>query len=511
MSMRPARVLGNAALIASLVVAWSGVLAGCGDGEVGAETTTAGSTSSASTSTSSSSSSTGTGGPTAMARIRVIHASPDAPAVDVYAKGVADALLTGVSFGSASEYLEVEPGSYDLELRASPSTADDPVAYSTGAIPLEEGAKVSAIAAGRLTSTGDGDKFRVLALAEGFAPAGSGSAIARIVHAGADAPSVGIDLGADDPSSPEITGLDRFEDTGVAGVPLGAGAAHPIGIAAAGAMVTTFTTPELPEGAELFVIATGLLGKLAREADGFALLAVGPDGAIGFVKQDPVVYALHASPDAPEVDLFAGGAELVDGIAFGELSSPLRVPPGSYTIDFHAHEEGSSPSGAPAASAATGELARGERYLAIATGFLAPGAAQPLQLLGVSEGFDLADPANARLRVVHASPDAPMVDLGILNAENVVAPVLVQDVAFKSSSAPAGLFATPGTLPLGVTPASDNAAVVASFHVTTTPGVRAFAVAAGALDAASGQSFRLLAVDTAATPWTVATIQPQPQ
>jgi hypothetical protein len=452
------------------------------------------------------------GGEKGVTWMRLVHASADAPAVDVYAKGSDEPLIEALSYGSASDYLELPPGAYALELRASPSTASDPVAYATDTIDMADGDRVTAVAAGLLASSADSDKFRVLPLLEGFVPPGSGNAIVRVVHGGADAPSVGLDLGNDDPSSPEVTGLDRFTDTGAAGIPLTADRAANIGITAGGARVTAFTTPELPEGAELFVIATGLTQRLARESDGFALLAVGPDGAIGFIKQDPQVYALHASPDAPEVDAFAGEAELVDGISFGELAGPLQVPPGSYALDFFGHVDGSArPDGAPAATATTGTLAPGERYLAIATGFLGGAGGSKFQLVALAEGFALDDANNGRVRLVHASPDAPAVDLGVLNAENVVAPVLAAGVAFGNASEAIGLTTSPGTVPIGVAPAGNTSTVVASFHVPVTAGMRAFGIAAGALDPASGESFRLLAVETGSTPWAVATIHPQPQ
>jgi hypothetical protein len=73
-----------------------------------------------------------------------------------------------------------------------------------------------------------------------------------------------------------------------------------------------------------------------------------------------------------------------------------------------------------------------------------------------------------------------------------------------------GLSAGLGTRRLGVTPAGQNHTVVASFHVTTAPGLRAFGIASGALSAENGASFRLLVVDTSVTPWNVATIHPQP-
>src|SRR5688500_10614296 len=48
------------------------------------------------------------------ARIRVVHASPDAPAVDVYANG--NKVLSNVTFFAASDYLTVPAGSYKLQV-----------------------------------------------------------------------------------------------------------------------------------------------------------------------------------------------------------------------------------------------------------------------------------------------------------------------------------------------------------------------------------------------------------
>ncbi len=140
---------------------------------------------------------------------------------------------------------------------------------------------------------------------------GAGQVTARIVHASADAPTVGIDVGADDPTAPEVAALDRFADTGAAGVALPAG--PPLG-------------PPPPP-----------LGDLPRQATGFSLMAVGPTGLVGTIAQDPTVFALHASPDAPAVDIreATSDALLIDNLAFGQLER-VQVPPGDYTLDFYA-------------------------------------------------------------------------------------------------------------------------------------------------------------------------------
>jgi hypothetical protein len=57
------------------------------------------------------------------ARLRVFHASSNAPAsVDVALAGGA-VLVPGLGYGTASGYLTVDPGNYDLEIRAAGDTA----------------------------------------------------------------------------------------------------------------------------------------------------------------------------------------------------------------------------------------------------------------------------------------------------------------------------------------------------------------------------------------------------
>ena len=442
-----------------------------------------------------------------MAIVRVIHASADAPAVDVYAKGSDKPLVTGLAYGQTSGWLEVPPAAYEFELRAAPSKPTDPIAYKTGALSIPAGAKISAVAAGLLGSQDADSAFRVVPVIEGFGPAVVGSARLRVLHAGSDAPSVDLDVGNDSPAKPEISGLARFNDTGAEGVALPAGKALAVGIALGGVRVTSFTTPKLPEGANVLVIATGLLGKLARQRDGFALLAVGPNGSIGFVKQDPRVYALHASPDAPRVDAFVGNAEIVDNIGFGELSKPVQVQPGSYTIDLFAHADGSMrPASEPAAKSNTPMLEAGERYLTLATGFLSGYGGKPIRLESYREGFAL-DTGKAQLRAIHSSPDATEVDIGLAGTTKID-PVLFAGLAFTKASADEGLGASAGHLPIGVTPAGYNATLVARFTVPAANTQRAFVIAGGSLSAHLGQSFRLLVVDTAATPWTASAVLP---
>ncbi|HQP34659.1 MAG TPA: DUF4397 domain-containing protein [Polyangiaceae bacterium] len=450
------------------------------------------------------------------ARLRVVHASSDAPAVDVYAKGNATPLVANLAYGKASSYLELPAGSYQVELRAAGASPTDAPAFETPALEVLAGKTYTAIAAGSLASSADDDKFRVMALEEGFGASEAGKVRVRVVHAGFDAPTVDLDVGNDNPAAPELSGLARFADTGVEGVPLPAATALQIGLAASGKTVTAFTTPSLPDQSSLFVVAAGQIARSPRDATGFALLAVLADGTTAWLKQNPFVYALHASPDAPAVDVYAGSAELIDNVAFAAMGR-IQVAPGSYTLDFFPGQAGATPkpSTNPAVSLATPELGAGETYLTIATGLLASAGADKFQFIHLAEGFSDVPDGKALVRAAHASPDAPAVDLGTVTTSGTLDPsALVYDLAFPNATEPGGAALSAGGLTLGVA-AKGTTSTVAEFALAPTAGQRLFAIATGMLAPAQGQKgFGLMVVDATSTnitsPWGVVAVAPKP-
>ncbi len=433
------------------------------------------------------------------AQIRVTHASPDAPAVDVYAKGVATPLVTGLAYTETTPYLDIAPGDYVIELRAAGADPASAPAYETGQLTVPDGAVITALAVGLLGSMDADAMFRVMPLVEDWQDPGAGNAAVRIIHGSADAPAVAIDVAND--GSPEISDFARFADTGAAGVALPAGAALDVGIWAGNPLdrVTAFRTPALPE-ANIILVATGLLGELPRDTDGFGLLAIGPDGTVGLIRQNPSVFVLHASPDAPAVDVFVGGTmtELVDALSFGDLSPAVQVPPASYNLDVKV-----AASGALAASVTTPELMAGERYLAVATGF-ALGGQPAFQLLPLADEFGMG--AEALVRVVHASPDAPAVDVGTWNGKSFAPVDAFTGLGFGATSAGSGQAIPAAALTLGVA-AAGQTEPVATFDVNVNAGLRAFAVAAGSLTG-NGEAFRLVLVDATSFPWAAVSVFP---
>ncbi|MFN3201076.1 MAG: DUF4397 domain-containing protein [Bradymonadia bacterium] len=442
-------------------------------------------------------------------RLRVVHAASDAPAVDVYVQGSNEPAISGLTYQDTSTYLEIEAGAYTFEVRPAGAAFDSEPVFVSPELDLPGNANITVIAAGFLGGETDEDAFRLVPQVEGFGAPSDESARVRIVHAGADAPAVGIDVGAD--GDVEIASVERFADTGAEGVPLPAGQALQVGLTTAdeaAALVTSFTTPELPGGADLFVIATGSFATRANADDGFGLLAVGPEGTIGFIQQNPAVYALHAGPDAPAVDVFAGDAELIDNLDYGMISQPIIVPPGTYTLDAFGHAEGSQrPEGRGAATLADAELMAGERYLVYASGTAnVLGGGEEINLAVVTDQFTV-DADNAVVRVVHASHDAPPVDVGPI-ANGAVAPVF-EELEYGESTDAAGLPLPPGEIRVGVA-ATGTPTPVEAFDLDLTAGLRAFTLATGFLSPMleNEQPFGLMVVNTAAWPWTVAQVAP---
>jgi hypothetical protein len=80
------------------------------------------------------------------ARLRIIHASPDADAFDVGVEGSEENLFEGIAFRDATDYIVLDAGEYSFEVR--PGGEDMTVALQSDAT-LEEGVTYDLIALGR--------------------------------------------------------------------------------------------------------------------------------------------------------------------------------------------------------------------------------------------------------------------------------------------------------------------------------------------------------------------------
>lgn len=146
--------------------------------------------------------------------------------------------------------------------------------------------------------------------------------------------------------------------------------------------------------------------------------------ALGIGKAgDACVNIIHASPNAPAVDVYLDGAKALSGLKFGKDSGWVAVPAGGHEIQVTA-------TGADLSSAvvdAKVTLSEGVAYEAAATGLLANITVQVRRVDLAPVGS--ADKPMARIRVVHASTDAPAVDIAVKGGD-----VLVSDLAYPHTS-----------------------------------------------------------------------------
>jgi hypothetical protein len=131
-----------------------------------------------------------------------------------------------------------------------------------------------------------------------------------------------------------------------------------------------------------------------------------------------MVRVVHASPDAPAVDIWLDGEPAIRSLSFGQFTGHTAVPAGSHRVQV-------TPAGAQADTAvidANLDLAVGQAYTVMATGRLAD--IQPLVLQD-----ERAAPNGSRTRFVHASPGAPAVDIAVAGG-----PAIISNVGFGADS-----------------------------------------------------------------------------
>lgn len=128
------------------------------------------------------------------------------------------------------------------------------------------------------------------------------------------------------------------------------------------------------------------------------------------------VRVVHASPDAPAVDVWVNGAPAFKNVPFKGITQYAELDGGNYDVQV-------VPAGATTPVVIKGTLGfgAGKDYSVIALGTLANIA--PLVL---EDNNAIPENGKAHVRFVHASPDAPAVDIAVKNG-----PVLFKNVAFK--------------------------------------------------------------------------------
>ena len=414
--------------------------------------------------------------PPATLKVQVLHGSSDAPAVNVLVNG--GEVLADVDYKIGSAQLTLDEGTYTVQvdgiLPGGNATVIGPVDLDLAGETIYTIAAVNDVAA-----------IEPVVISQPDVAVSAGSARLFVLHGAAAAPMVDVFVtapGADLAASAPVGTFSFKETIGPAEVAAGD---YQIRVTAAGdpsAVVFDSGTVALNDGDDLTVAA---VPSTSGGPAPISLVALNGAGSLEIldVNTPTSLQVIHASPDAPAVDIIVDGGVLVPGLAFPNATGFVEVPGSSYNVSVTV----AGNPGAIAIGPVDLDLAPGVRYSVFAVGELA--AIEPLVLTD--------DPrrvaTNAKVRIVHASPTAADVDIYVtaVGADiNTETPTL-ENVAFKANT---GFLALPaGDYDVTVTPTGTKTAAIGPATISVSDGGIYTAVARDPLPGAA--EFGLIVLD----------------
>ncbi len=170
---------------------------------------------------------------------------------------------------------------------------------------------------------------------------------------------------------------------------------------------------------------------------------------------DSYVRILHASPDAPNVDIYANGDLIAQNLAYKQLTNYVAVKPGEYTVQVY-------PAGQKINPVINTKLTvpPNSSFTIAAVGKLSD-----ISLLPIMEVYmPMVDKRSSYTRFAHLSPNAPAVDITLPNGTKLFSNVSYQKYTDYIS-------VEPGNYTLQVRPAGSNEVVFTVPNVKLSPGI----------------------------------------
>jgi hypothetical protein len=368
-------------------------------------------------------------------KVQVLHASPDAPAVNVLIDG--NSAVQNLEYGQGTAYVTETAASHSIEVQAqTPGTATTVIGPTS--VSLTPNTIYTVVAEGPVATIGPVIFTRPETTVD------SASTRVLVLHAAPNAPSVSVWVTAPGAPLSSSSALGTFTFSGSLGPATVAAGQYEIRVTPGGATTPVLFdsgTITLTGGADLLVAAlqnTGpgtapiTLGVVDSEGHNSQILDVGTPANVRIV---------HDSPNAPAVSVIANNdvaSPLVPSLAyesaFPGLSTYASLPAATYAI---AVTPASNPS--DAVISASLALAAGSVQSVYAVGLLANISAL------VTSDDDRRLATQAKLRIIHGSPSAGPVDIyltapgaGIASATPAYANVAFKDdtgfVSYKAGS-----------------------------------------------------------------------------
>jgi len=376
------------------------------------------------------------------ALIRIVHASPDAPALDLYAGE--SVVASGLVAGDATGFLPVPDGEQGLRFVPAGGTLDSAIVETR--FDLEDGGAYEVVALGQLREIDgriyeiDRTRFDVLGMAR-----------FRFLHLSPDAEE--LDLVAGDETL-IFEGADFADATGYVEVEAGTYAlslqSSDPADAATNAAALVESELNLAEGEVYDILGVGLtqdatFGLLPLSATSELPCGVVLGGSGG---TDGCVRVVHASADTPTFNVLIDDGEtpLVTGVEFASGSGFVPVPPGKHSVTLVA----TNPDSDEPLREINVEIDSGTAYDLVAVDLRAQ-----LDVRVVALDLSPLGAGQARLKMAHAMPNQSGLTLGLTNGEAIFGDVRFPDVS-QSLEIPVG------ALDLEIRTATDEAVILAT-------------------------------------------------
>jgi hypothetical protein len=375
--------------------------------------------------------------------VSVFHGAPDAPTVDV-AERLAGILVTDLSFGEYTPYLDLASDAYFLDVK--PAGSDQIVQTYLADLSALNGQAIRVMASGFLAGSPGFGLYAVLT--DGTVVELPASPVARVqvIH-NSPSPTVDVYAGND-------IFIEDFEyRTATEFIYVPAGIEIPLGVAPGDSqgpadIIATFPTT-FDNGKTYVVVASGIVGDATTPFTLFATDAARERSTDNAVLQ---LMVMHGGTDAPAVDVADAftNTEVITNLAYGQFTNYLDIAPEFILLDV-------KPAGTSEAVVGTwgGDFTGGEGLAGVvfATGKLSDPAGPEFDLwLALPNGFTLPIPAFNRVQVIHNAPD-PAVD--VYYQDGTVDVPLLEGFEFRTATE-IGFFPARTPFSLAVAPASSN-------------------------------------------------------
>lgn len=409
------------------------------------------------------------------AQLRVTHASPDAPDVNVYIDG--DLALERVPFRASSGLLTIEdPDSLEVEVRAILPDDSEVSVIGPVSISLQPGARTDVVAYDTVFDANGDLNIKASVLDPVTVEEGIQDVRVSVLHAAGGVGPVDVYVTAPGDMLASSTPLDLAFEQALPPTALMADTPYRIRITPDGSdsVVYDSGTLELAGGTELLLIAVNNTYGVGDNP--VNLLAVGPESANELL--DPgmgaAVRVVHNSADTPAVDVIVEGTTVLDAVTFPNASSygDLTAPAGTYNVVVAADADNSI---APIDADLT--LENAQSYSVLAIGSLAANTVEAFVTNDDRRKLATA----AKLEVIHGSSivagEIP-VDV-YLTSDGVIADAepVISELAYPGATGQ--LAVKPGDYWVTVTAAGDKSVVAfdSGGQITLEAGVNYTAIA----------------------------------